>query len=296
MKRMNRRKFLKTTGKLTLAGATALSVEPLFSGFVRDHSKVAYASDVQTGFNVYNGINPNNKETVTNTFKDCLSKGFIPGIYYKTTKPMITVAKGTVREIRKWEDRSRFLKNLGNTPKDARGYYVSINHGYSYYSFYCHLKEPKVKFGQKIKRGEILGLPDETWNLPGLGFNTEGGTSANPNNYGINHGFMTDWDGVTDLEISKEEQKKRFEAQIGILNKIAGMVEGPEKYYLLRYKHKGKDKIYKWTPIEKFRYIEYLIQNKPETFPSLTKEQFGEMKKEFYSNQPIILTLPFQKG
>ena len=42
--------------------------------------------------------------------------------------------------------------------------------------------------------------------------------------------------------------------------------------------------------------LEYLHQNKPEMFPSLAKEQFREMKKEFYSNQPIILTSPFKKG
>jgi hypothetical protein len=73
------------------------------------------------------------------------------------------------------------------------------------------------------------------------------------------------------------------------------MVEGPEKYTLLRKKHKGMFQ-YRWSNIEKFRYIEYLYQKKPETFPSLTKEQFEEMRKEFYSNQPIILTLPFKKG
>ncbi len=107
---------------------------------------------------------------------------------------------------------------------------------------------------------------------------------------------MTYWDGATDLDISKEEQNQRFENQNEILNKFAGMVKGPEEYTLLSKKHKGKDQLYKWTPIEKFRYIEYLIQNKPETFPSLTKEQFSVMKKEFYSNQPIVLTLPFMKG
>ena len=73
------------------------------------------------------------------------------------------------------------------------------------------------------------------------------------------------------------------------------MAEGPEKYTLLSKKHKAV-KLFKWSNIEKFRYIEYLQQNKPETFPSLTKEQFSEMKKEFYYNQPIILTLPFKKG
>jgi hypothetical protein len=97
------------------------------------------------------------------------------------------------------------------------------------------------------------------------------------------------------LEVEQVEQNKRWETQQQILNKFAGMVEGPEKYTLLRKMHKGMQ-VCRWSPIEKFRYIEYLHQNKPETFPSLTREQFAEMKKEFYSNQPIVLTLPFKKG
>jgi len=296
MDKMGRRMFLKTTGKIALVGATALGIDPLLSGFVRDPLKLAFASESLGGFNVYNGINPDAKDILAGTFKDCLSKAYVPGINYKTSKPMIAVAKGTVKEVRKWEDRSDFFKKLGGTPMDAMGYYVSVTHGSNYTSYYCHLKKPEVKFGQKIKRGERLGFPDENWNLPRLGFNNEMGNPADPNNFGIKHGFMTDWDGVTDLEISNEEQNKKFKTQIDILNKIAEMVEGPEKYSLLRKKHKGKDQIYKWSSIEKFRYIEYLIQNKPETFPSLTKEQFSEMKKEFYSNQPIVLTLPFKKG
>ena len=296
MNKMDRRRFLKTTGKIALAGATALSIKPLLSGLMRDPLKMAFASESPGGFNVYNGVNPNSKEIVADTFKDCISKGLAPGICYKTSKPMVAVAKGTVSEVAKWEARSNFDKSLGDDPMGAKGYFVKVNHGSNFQSFYCHLKKPEVKFGQKILRGERLGLPDESWNLPRLRFGAEWGTASDPNNYGINHGFMTYWDGVTDLEISEKEQNIMFETQQKLLNKIAGMAEGPEKYDLLSKKHKGKDQLYKWTPIEKFQYIEYMVQNKPETFPSLTKEQFSKMKKEFYYNQPIVLTLPFKKG
>lgn len=299
MQRINRRKFMMTAGKIVLAGATGLGIKPLLSGLVNDPSNMAFASESKDGFNLYNGINPNAKDIVAETFKDCLSKNYAPSICYKTSKPMVAIARGTVTEVREWDDRSSYLKNLGDDPMDAKGYYVKVTQGANYISWYCHLKKPEVKFGQKISRGERLGLPDERWNCPRLLFLTGYGgygTASDPNNFGINYGFMTYWDGATDLEIYKEEQNKRYETQTDILNKIAGMVEGPEKYDLLRKKHKGKDQLYQWTPIEKFRYIEYLIQNKPETFPSLTKEQFGEMKTKFYSNQPIVLTLPFKKG
>jgi hypothetical protein len=299
MQKMNRRKFMRSTGKIALAGATALSLKSLLSGLIHDPFKMAFASESTGGFNVYNGVNPNSKDIVADTYKDCLSKGFAPGICYKTSKPMVAIAKGTVTEVREWDARSKFLKNLGDDPMGAKGYYVKVTQGANYISYYCHLKKPEVKFGQKISRGERLGFTDERWNCPRLllltGYGSYG-TASDPNNFGINYGFMTYWDGATDLEISKEEQNKKYEAQVDILNKIAEMVEGPEKYDLLRKKHKGKDQLYQWTSIEKFRYIEYLIQNKPETFPSLTKEQFEEMRKEFYSNQPIVLTLPFKKG
>jgi len=296
MHEMNRRKFMKTTGKIALAGATALSIEPLLCRLMRDPLKMAFASESPEGFNVYNGVNPNAKDIVTEKFKDCLSKGYAPSICYKTSKPMVSIAKGTVTEVGEWDDRGKFYKGLGDSPMDVKGYFVNITHGTNFISHSGHLKKPEVKFGQKINRGERLGLPDERWNLPRLVFFSEWATASDPDNFGINHSFMTYWDGATDLEVDKDEQNQRLEIQKKILNKFGEMVKGPEEYTLLSKKHKGKNQLYKWTTIEKFRYIEYLIQNKPETFPSLKNEQFSEMKKEFYSNQPIILTLPFKRG
>ena len=292
MHKMNRRKFIKTTGKIALTGATALGIYPLLSGFVRDPLKMAFASDSLGGFNVYNGINSNAKDIVAETFKDCLSKGLAPGICYKTSKPMVAVADGTVTDIRKMDELSNFYMTFRKEKYNAKGYIVRVVHG-NIMSFYVHLKMPKVKLTQKVKRGEIIGYPDERWNSPRLYFWID--DASDPNNYGINHGFMNFWEGATDLEIGKVEQNKRLEFQQQILNKIGEMVEGPEKYDLFRKKHKGI-MLCKWSRIEKFRYVEYLMQNKPETFPSLKKEQLSVMKKEFYSNQPIVLTLPFKKG
>jgi len=295
MREINRRHFLRTTGKLTLAGATALSFEPVLLGLIFDPNKLASAAASQTEFDVYNDVNPNTKDIVAYTFKDCLSQKWWPGICYKTSKPMVAVAGGTVVEVFSAEDTTGYLyQTIRKEQNQAKGFGVRVTTGNYYASFYLHLKTPEVKFGQKIKRGQIIGYPDERWNMPRLVIN-EDADQIDPNNCGENHSYMNYWDGNTDLDIGKEEQNKRYEIQQQILNKFASMVEGPEKYTLLRKKHKGMQ-LCKWSPIEQFRYIEYLHQNKPETFPSLTKEQFLEMKKEFYSNQPIILTLPFKKG
>ena len=295
MERMNRRKFLKRTGKLTLAGTAALSIGPVISHFVPNSMKLAFASETQVEFDVYNDVNPNAKAIVAHTFKDCLAQKLWPGICYKTSKPMVAVAAGTVTDVSYLADTTGyFYQTIIKEQNQAKGFGVRVVTGSNYSSHYLHLKTPEVTFGQKINRGQIIGYPDKKWNMPRLVIN-EVGDQVDPNNYGVNHSYMNVWDGNTDLEVEREEQNKRWETQQQILNKFSSMAEGPEKYTLLRKSHKGMQ-LYKWSPIEKFRYIEYLLHNKPETFPSLTKEKFGEMKKEFYSNQPIILTLPFKKG
>jgi hypothetical protein len=80
---MNRRRFLKTTGKLTFAGTAALSIVPAFSHFVPNSMKLAFASETQVEFEVYNDVNPNAKAIVAHTFKDCLTQKWWPGICYR---------------------------------------------------------------------------------------------------------------------------------------------------------------------------------------------------------------------
>ena len=294
MERINRRKFLKTAGKLTLAGTAAFSIGPAISHLVPNLLKLAFASETQTEFDVYNDVNPHAKAIVAYTFKDCLAQKWWPGICYKTSEPMVAVVDGTVTDVNHLVDPTGyFYQTLIKEKNQPKGFGVRVVTGRNYSSHYLHLKTPRVTFGQKIDRGQIIGYPDKKWNMPRLVIN-EVGDQVDPNNYGVSHSYMNFWDGNTDLEVKKEEQNKRWETQQKILIKFAGMVEGPEKYTLLKKNHKSMP-LSKWSPIEKFRYIEYLHQNQPETFPSLTKEQFGEMKKEFYSNQPFILTLPFKK-
>jgi hypothetical protein len=292
MNEMNRRKFLKSTGTLALFGTTADSIKQVFLSISPNSINQAFNKYWQQGFNVYNEPNPNVKDIVAHTFKDCLSNGFAPSICYENSKPMVAAAKGKVTEVAGMEDLDSFMKSLGADPVEAKGYFVKITHGANFASYYYHLKKPEVKVGQIIHRGERLGFPDERWYAPRLLFLTECATLADPDNYGIHHGFMTYWDGITDLDISEAVQNKRLETQKEIQNKIAGLYSGSKKY-TLPGKRRHKDK---WGPIGNFRYIEYLFKKEPQSFTSLTKDRFEDMRKEFYSNQPIILTLPFKKG
>jgi hypothetical protein len=43
------------------------------------------------------------------------------------------------------------------------------------------------------------------------------------------------------------------------------------------------------------RYFEKLFNVQPQLLSNLSKEEFKKMHKEFYKNQAIILTLPFEK-
>jgi hypothetical protein len=292
MDKISRRDFLGKAGKTTLAFGTLSVLGSGLLGRIPFMPSLAIAGKPKPEFDVYNDINPNAKDIVAHTFKDCLVKKWWPGICYKTDKPMVAVAAGTVTEIFNTSDTTGYLyQTIRKEQNQSKGFGVTVTTGNNYNSFYLHLTTPEVEFGQKITRGQLIGYPDERWNMPRLVVN-EAVDQIDPNNYGVNHSYMNYWDGKTDLDIGKEEQNKRYEIQQQILNKFAGMAEGPEEYTLLRKKHEGMQ-LSKWSPIEYLRYIEYLHQNKPETFPSLTKEQFGEMKKEFYSNQPIIFTLPF---
>lgn len=297
MKTMNRRNFLKKTGKIAFVSGTIVGLRAGFFGSNPITTKLALGEDSNNKFNVFNAINPNVKSIQSHTYQDCLSQNYVPGICYKTTKPMVAVAKGTVTRIMESPTVRTNWAALGDDPDVAKGFMVQITHGRDYRSCYYHLKQLDVKFADKVERGQRIGFPDERWNIARLLFMEGRANAMDPDYFGTNHSFMTYWDGFTDLDISKEEQDKKLEHQKQLVYKLAGLYSGPEEYTLLRKKHRSKDgTIFNWSTIEKFRYIEYLQQNKPETFPSLTKEQFGLMKKEFYSNQPIILTLPFTKG
>ena len=288
MEMMNRRKFLKTTGKLTLAGAIALSFAP-------NLTRIRIAEASQGEFNVYSNINPHVKSIQSATFYDCLSKGLKPGICYSTSNPIVAVAEGTVTEIIDLADQVIWLKNFGKDLKEAKGTMVRMHHGVNYVSNYLYIDKLKVKFGQKVKRGQLIGFPDKRWNVLGLMLQEER-KPIDSDKYGINHSYMSYWDGKSALEFDKAAQEKKLEKQRQLLQEVADSCTGPEKYTLLMKKHPHGERFQKGSKIDTFQYAEYAYKKNAEKFSSLKKEQFERIRKEFYSNQPIILTLPFKKG
>jgi murein DD-endopeptidase MepM/ murein hydrolase activator NlpD len=75
---------------------------------------------------------------------------FHPGLDFAAPQgtPIYSTANGTVRTA----------GNLGN----GYGNHVIINHGYGYETLYGHMFKIKVKNGQRVKRGEVIGYVGST--------------------------------------------------------------------------------------------------------------------------------------
>lgn len=75
--------------------------------------------------------------------------------------------------------------------KNARGYghHVVIDHGYGYQTLYAHMSEIKVRRGQHVKRGDIIGLVGTTGtsSAPHLHYEVvKDGEKVNPVNFYFN--------------------------------------------------------------------------------------------------------------
>ena len=77
-------------------------------------------------------------------------KKFHSGIDFSSAKgsPVFATGDGVVKKIR----HSR--RGYGNT--------ITVDHGYGYKTFYAHLSKIEVRRGQRVKRGETIGLVGNT--------------------------------------------------------------------------------------------------------------------------------------
>lgn len=86
--------------------------------------------------------------------------------------------------------------------RSGYGLMVTIDHGYGYQTLYAHLSKINVKKGQRVKRGEIIGLVGNTGisTAPHLHYEViKSGQKVNPVNYFYN-------------DLSPEEYEKIIEA------------------------------------------------------------------------------------
>lgn len=87
-------------------------------------------------------------------------------------KPIYATGNGTVE--------------FAGTDDSGYGIHVKINHGFGYLTLYGHMSQLKVVEGQKVKRGDLIGLVGSTGKSVGPHLHYEvhkNGTPVNPVNY-----------------------------------------------------------------------------------------------------------------
>ena len=80
---------------------------------------------------------------------------------------------------------------VGKVEMNGRGYgnNVIINHGFGYQTLYAHMSKVNVRTGQRVLRGDIIGLVGNTGSSTGPHCHYEvikGGVKINPVNYFFN--------------------------------------------------------------------------------------------------------------
>jgi len=94
--------------------------------------------------------------------------------------------------------------------KFERGYgkAIVIDHGYQYKSMYAHCSEILVRQGQKVKRGDLIGLVGSTGVSTGSHLHYEiikGGQKVNPINYFLNDLSPSEFEEIRQISIQTNQ-------------------------------------------------------------------------------------------
>ncbi len=294
---MNRREFV-TKGSLAgiafLAGCAGAQTD------LKDPSKFDINSFVSwyRRNKLYNARNPNlrSPHRANHIFVDSFNR-WTPGVDYSVPsgEVMVAVAPGRVREIGEISGTGR-----------AGGKFIKVVHevpDWIYSSYYNHVAEPLVRFYDLVERGQPLcHVPSYYSDIAKL-YVQEEGNHVDPDNYGENHSYMQYQGGPLPID---EEDKTNPLLASQRLTKQKELVTNVDRLRKGRYQednlleslwhNKNGYKPSQWSTIEKFSFLETLYDMHPQQFPNLSKEEFEAIRKQFYQNQPIVLTLPFKKG
>jgi hypothetical protein len=306
---MNRRTFLKLCGVAAHGLAfgfatTGCAIPPKDINWAEVPDKEFSLDKFDDWFifqRLYNDVNPNLNMSQRGhfpTFKASVFSQMLatPGIDYRSNM-MYAAADGIVREV---GDIGRF--NYGRMV--APGNYIHIAHCDVdknpwdldiFVTRYAHLNQIKWKQGDKIKRGDFVATSIQIENAKMM--LTFGWNYIDPDNYGANQSYMNYWNPASQYE--QVEISKKRDKQVEIWKEVRSYIKedaGISEHKLLRSKHRPiyQTKACTWDTIEIFRYLRELYSARPQLFPTLSRNKFIELQKEFYANQPIILTLPLK--
>ena len=214
------------------------------------------------------------------SFQQAIDKGLRPGVnYYTGGSPVRAVAAGIVHFV---GERQPGKDNIGGLYvrvahddydglKEKHYPRVTLYRNQAYRSTYYNLSRVVVTHWQTVKRGQIIGY--------GMKFEKDGkecanlvleerGNWVNPDDYGLNHSFLTYWDGGSNLEISLEEMNSRLDAQLDIVKRLYSFYSLKGKYDIYAKLHavidteKYKNYPVRWSTQDRFRYLESLKDRK----------------------------------
>ena len=252
--------------------------------------------DIAKGFDVYNKENPNLRyphKTKQSWYSNIYQRrGHSVDLQWGGTQyslpnntPIVASASGKVSGVGN-EHHELYL-----IPESV----VSINHGIIS-THYIHMKKGSsrhLKYGQKVKRGDIIGRADNTPSLyVKFYLQRHQFPKEDPDNYGRAMGYMNYWDGQSNLDLEPNEINKRADMQLRLIFKFADLYDGPDSNKIpVSLTHKGGDS---WSFIEIFKLMKFIYDRHPEYFRG-KKKDIDILIAEIYRNQPIILTLPLIK-
>lgn len=96
--------------------------------------------------------------------------------------------------------------DFAGVKKNGYGIHIDISHGFAYHTKYAHLSEILVRQGQKVKRGDLIGLTGNTGLSKGPHLHYEiskNGKKINPIDY-----FYSDLDPETYVTFKKQAQQE----------------------------------------------------------------------------------------
>ncbi|UCG13126.1 MAG: M23 family metallopeptidase [Deltaproteobacteria bacterium] len=295
--------FGEASSLQAMEGWFALKFDP------RIHSKTKLPSELRA-----NKINPFVKRPYMQlqSFQSSIDNNLRPGVEYDTVgEPVRAVASGIVHFV-------------GQIPASAGrhgGLYVRVAHDFfdglkkkfyprvtlyrnqAYRSSYYHLSKVVVEHWQAVKRAQIIGYgsrydADKREKVKIV--LEERGNWVNPDSFGQNHGFMNYWNEGNNFDRNLQEMNFRLDKQIEIVKRLYTSYARRDCDALYNKLHtvidteKYKNYPVKWSTIDRFKYLTYLYSRDSNLFPGLSSAEFDILTKEFYDNQPIILTLPFR--
>jgi hypothetical protein len=160
-------------------------------------------------------------------------------------------------------------------------------------TYYAHLGKVFVKWGQEVRRGDLIGSPDHL-GYPKLLLKIYNNWE-NPDNWGPNHSRMVDRDEFTQTEKNTVSMKQKYENQYQIIKNLYTAIGVSEYDWSIRSHNKNRrwDAIARWSLVEHMRYLECLYETEPEKFTGLSSDNFYLKRDEFYKNQSLVLTIPF---